>query len=120
MLFLIDENLPVSVADIFVNLGFIAEYVGDISELRRQPDEIIFEYAVKNKAIIVTRDIGLVSLMRFPLKKLPGIILLRFPNEVTINKLSAEVNRLIKNFNKKDFYNLIVIEPGYLRKRSLK
>ena len=58
MLFLIDENLPVSIGKIFRKRGFQIDSVKALSELHGQSDEVIFKYAVEKKAIIVTRDLG--------------------------------------------------------------
>ena len=120
MLFLVDENLPSSICRIFEDLGHQAEYVGDIKRLRQQPDEAIFDYAVKHKAIIVTRDLGFGNPLRFPLGKITGLVIIRFPNEISISKIGEELNRLLKDFQLKDFRNLILVEPGSLRKRALK
>jgi predicted nuclease of predicted toxin-antitoxin system len=75
MLFLIDENLPTRVGDIFTRRGFNVEHVASLPELQGRPDEAIFNYAVRNSAVIVTRDIGFVSLARFSLHQLEGILL---------------------------------------------
>ena len=119
MLFLIDENLTASIAEPFTAKGFLTAYVGDISELRGKPDEVIFDYAVQNDAVIVTRDRGFASILRFDLSKLQGMVLLRFHNEIAMINLIREVAQLITPLSKNDFNNLIVIEPGALRKREL-
>ncbi|TSC75574.1 MAG: hypothetical protein G01um101430_416 [Parcubacteria group bacterium Gr01-1014_30] len=46
MLFLVDENTTSSIKIVFQEKGFEAECVKDIKELRGQPDEVIFNYAV--------------------------------------------------------------------------
>lgn len=58
MLFLIDENLPRTLGDVFQEKGFKVEIVQDNPELRGEPDEVIFDYAARRQAIIVTRDLG--------------------------------------------------------------
>lgn len=119
MYFLIDENLPESVGQIFAKQGAEVEYVGGLSELRGKPDEAIFEYAVKKGAIIITRDLGFTNPERFDVRRLKGIIILRFPNEISIATLCDEVERMTRDFKDADFYYLIVLEPGSMRKREL-
>ncbi len=119
LLFLIDENLPRAVGEVFTGLGFRAECVGDNPSLRQKSDEVIFEYAVERKAVIVTRDVGFANPFRFPLNTSAGLIVLRFPNEISMNALCAELRRLIEGFGSEDFNDLIVVEPGSVRKRKL-
>lgn len=117
--FLIDENLPRQVGEIFRGRGFAVEQVSENFELRQKSDEVIFDYAVKKQSIIVTRDLNFANPVRFSLNKVPGMVIIRFPNEVSISKLSHEVNRLISDLGENDFLNLIVLEPGSVRKRKL-
>lgn len=62
---------------------------------------------------------GFANPVRFPLKKLKGLFVIRFPNQITIPTLCEEITNLIETLEEKDFYYLIVVEPGTLRRRSL-
>lgn len=119
MRFLIDENLPVSMGDIFIEQGFEAEAVADLPALRGKSDEVIFDYAAKNNAIIVSQDLDFTNPLCFDLRRVRGLILLRFPNEISMAKMRSEVARLIESLREQDFYKLIIIEPGSLRTREL-
>lgn len=119
MLFLIDENLPVAVGKLFADRGFTVECVSESEELRGKPDENIFEYAVGKHGVIVTRDLRIANPLRFPLHKARGIIVLRFPNEVSIQGLINETRRLTSDLREEDFQQLLVIEPGVIRARPL-
>lgn len=119
MLFLIDENLPGSIGDIFRRRGFRIELVSDSSVLRGKPDEAIFDYAVKHEAVIVTRDLRFADPTRFALRDIAGLVILRFPTQITINVLCDEVERLTQDLSSDDFRRLLVIEPGSLRSREL-
>lgn len=119
MLFLVDENLPRSITNVFQELGFKTEHVSNNPELRSQSDEDIFYYAIKNSAIIVTRDLGFANPFRFPLEKLTGLIIIRFPNEILISTLCSEIKKLVQGFKEEDFKSILVIEPGSVRKREL-
>lgn len=120
MLFLVDENLPASVGLIFSGAGHEAQYVSRLKQLHGKPDEVVFDYAVKNRGVIVTRDLDFANPLRFELKKVPGMIILRFPNEILIRTLCDEVERVIKDFEPGTFNNLVIIEPGLVRIRPLK
>ncbi len=119
MRFLIDENLPASVGSVFEDLGFEAQHVRNLKELRGRPDEVIFEYAVSQKSIIVTRDLNFANPIRFELHKLSGIIVLRFPNEISIQSMTEEIKRLIAMFKKADWHHIIILQPGSARLRRI-
>ncbi len=118
--FLVDANLSARVVTVFNDIGFRSDYVNDNTELCHESDEIIFDYAVKNKAIIVTQDLGFTNPLRFDLKKLSGLIIIRFPNQILISTITEKLSRLIKDFKEEDFLNhIIIIEPGSVRKRII-
>ena len=119
MRFLVDENLPSSVGTIFTERGWHAECVSGLVALRGQSDEAVFEYAVKNRMVIVTRDLRFTDPTQFALHEIPGIMIVRFPNDVSIDTLCIEAKRLIHNLYEDDFRQIVVIEPGSVRIRSL-
>ncbi len=95
MLFLIDENTTTSIGLLFEKKGFEVEYVSNSKELRGQSDEVIFNYAVHKQAGIVARDLGFTNPLRFDLTKLFGVVVLRFPNEISMATFTGEVDRLL-------------------------
>ncbi len=117
--FLIDENLPRAVGNIFEARGFLVEYVTAIPEIHRAPDELIFEYAAENQFIVVTRDLGFTNPFRFELDRVPGIMVLRFPNSIRIASLCSLVARLIAGLAAKDFHGIMLVEPALMRRRTL-
>lgn len=119
MLFLIDENLPETIGKVFTDRGFQVESVKSLPQLHGQPDEVIFNYAVEQQAIIVTRDLDFANPLRFDLRNLLGIIILRFPNEISMTKMIQEVKNLFIDFAETDFHALIIASPGSIRKRRL-
>lgn len=48
MKFLIDENLPPSIGEVFAQKGYEVETVVDNPALRGEPDEVIFDYAINH------------------------------------------------------------------------
>lgn len=119
MRFLIDENLPYSLVGIFQGKGFEAESVLSLDELRGHPDEDIFNYAVKNSLVIITRDLRFTNPNQFDLSKIVGISIIRFPNEISISKLRDELSKLISSLKENDFKQILVFEPGSIRARPL-
>jgi predicted nuclease of predicted toxin-antitoxin system len=77
--FLIDENLPRSLAPRLREAGFEAVDIRDLG-LRGKPDTEILEGALAHDAVLVTEDVGFVSLMREH-PTLKGCVLVRLPNE---------------------------------------
>lgn len=118
MHFLIDENLPRSIESVFEDLDFEVEHVRDIKQLRGYSDEVVFKYAVTYKRIIVTRDLNFANPIRFNLGDLPGIVVLRFPNDVSIAAICRETARLCRLFKNEDWHNIVILEPGSARLRK--
>ena len=119
MLFLIDENLPFSIGESFRQKGHEIASASKIPELRTQPDEVLFNYAVKYRAIIITRDLGYANPARFELSRLQGLIVIRFPNVISMQALCREIARLTEQLAEADFKNLLIIEPSHIRSRHL-
>ena len=115
-LVLIDEDLHRSLASVFKELGFIAFDARDVG-LRSQEDIKIFEWAQKESAILVTGDLGFSSMAES--HKHHGVIILRFPNEMSTHAINSEVKRLLSGIAKTAYRkNLIVVRPGKVRVRK--
>jgi predicted nuclease of predicted toxin-antitoxin system len=115
--FLIDENLPRSLAPLFRRAGIDAEDIRD-SGPRGQTDEAIFAYARINARSLLTADRGFGNLMRFPLGSHSGIVVARFPNDVAVLVLNDAVLQAVQSLSEDDLVgNLVIIEPGRLRLR---
>ncbi len=97
----------------------MSECVSDLEELRGQSDASIFEYAIKKKAIIVTKDLRFANPTQFKLGKVPGLVIIRFPNEISLVAFFKEFKRLVAFLEEKDFEQLVVVSPGLVRVRSL-
>ncbi len=87
-------------------------------ELQGQPDEVVFNYAVAKNAVIVTRDLDFTNPFKFDHRQLHGLVILRFPNEISIKRLIDETSDLIADIEEDDFRSLIIIAPGSVRKRK--
>ena len=109
--FLVDEDMPRSTTKELNRFGYKAVDVRDVG-LRGQSDDKIFKYAQKHRMILLTADLGFSDLIRFKVKN-NGIVIMRFPNEITSKRLNQELLKSLSGLDEKDFWhNLIIIEPG--------
>ena len=118
MRFLVDEDVSRAVGEVFASRGF-TEFAAGIAQFRGQPDEALFEYAQKTKAVIVTADVDIANPIRFPLWEMTGLTLLRFSSSLRDATVAREVGRLIRGIKDADFRNLLIVEPGFIRIRPL-
>lgn len=116
--FLVDADLPRSLARHLRTAGFQAEDVRDIG-MRKSPDDDIGIYAVSHTLVLLSGDLDFGNVLRFPLGSHPGIVVIRFPNEVPTAKLNATILQAVQGLSDEDIVgNLIVVEPGRVRLRK--
>jgi len=115
--FVVDEDMPRSTSKLLRNRGFEVLDVRDCG-LRGKSDQEIYKFAQKQKAVILTADLGFGNLLRFPLGSHSGIVVAHFPNEISISELNQQINAAFDNLSEDDFKgNLIIIEAGKIRVR---
>ncbi|HET6201209.1 MAG TPA: DUF5615 family PIN-like protein [Planctomycetota bacterium] len=115
--FLADEDLPRSLVRVLQEAGIQAEDVRDTS-LRGRADEEVVRYASARSLALLTGDVGLGHLLRFRPGPHPGVVIVRFPNEVQVATLNAAVLRALKSLSDDEIAdNVVVIEPGRIRLR---
>ncbi len=115
--FVVDEDVPRSTSKILRDRGFEVLDVRDCG-LRGKSDEEIFEFAQKEEAVILTADMGFGNIMHFPIGSHSGIIIARFPNEVSTSELNRQINIMFDDLAEDDFRrNLVIFQPGQIRIR---
>ncbi|MBI1729330.1 DUF5615 family PIN-like protein [Candidatus Acetothermia bacterium] len=115
--YLIDENLPRSLAPALRKLGFEAQDVREVG-LRGQPDVSIYKYAQREHAVLISGDLGFADETEFPLEDHWGIISVRIPSEVSAKKRVQEILAAIQNLKDESLKNvLVVVSPGRVRTR---
>lgn len=115
--FLIDEDLPRSLAGALRAAGIEAEDVRDVG-LRTRPDNEIFTYAVAHGLVVLSADLGFANILRFPFGSHQGIVVARFPNEIPTSRLNEAILRALQSLAAEEVEgNLIIIEPGRIRLR---
>ncbi len=116
--FLIDQNVSKKTALFLRDLGLDVTDVRDVG-LRGKADEVIYNYARRNKLVIITFDHEFAYTF-INKKDLIGLIIIRIHPQT----LDA-VNKTIENFFKKVKENdiegkIIVVEKHRFRKRKVK
>jgi predicted nuclease of predicted toxin-antitoxin system len=115
--FLIDEDLPRSLARELRSAGHDAVDVRDVG-LRGRPDSEIFQYAVTRRLVLLTADMGFANVLQFEPHAHVGIVIARFPNEVSTTALNMALLAALNELSETDFVgNTVVVEPGRVRMR---
>jgi predicted nuclease of predicted toxin-antitoxin system len=92
--FLVDENMPRTLAPQIGDLGFSVQDVRDIG-LRARPDNEVMEAAIATDAIIITRDRGFANPKTWPTEFTAGMIFVDLPSNTPANIVNARVLELI-------------------------
>ena len=115
--FVIDEDMPRSTAKVLRAKGYEALDVRDLG-LRGKSDDEVFKFTQKEKAVILTGDLGFGNLLYFPVGSHSGIVIAHFPNEISSSELNNQIIKAFETLNEIDFKgNLIILEPGKIRIR---
>jgi predicted nuclease of predicted toxin-antitoxin system len=113
----IDEDIHRSISEPLKRLGHRVMDIRDYG-LRGSEDEEIFQFAQHNKAVLLSGDLGFSNILRFPLGTHWGIIIIKFPNEMSTEMINEEVYKSLNRIKDEDMSkNLTVISPGKVRIR---
>ena len=96
MNFLVDENMPRSLAPQIAVLGFTVQDVRDIG-LRGHPDTEVMEAAIAADAIIITRDRGLANPRTWPEAFTAGAIFINLPDHTPATSINTKIIELLTN-----------------------
>ena len=112
-----DEDLPRSLVGALRAVGLTAEHVYDAG-LRGCGDVDVLAYAIARNWALVTADLGFGNILRFPLGSHRGILVARFPNELSVAVLNAAIVSALSGLSELEIEgSLIVVEPGRIRLR---
>jgi predicted nuclease of predicted toxin-antitoxin system len=116
--FVIDEDMPRSTVKVLKAKGYEVLDVRDCG-LRGKSDDEVFEFAQKEKAVILTGDIGFGNILHFPVGSHSGIVIAHFPNEISTFELNNQILKAFADLKEENFKeNLIILEPGKIRIRK--
>lgn len=114
---LVDEDLPRSLAGTLRAHGVDAIDVRDIG-LRSAPDDDVFSHAVNERLTVISGDLGCGNVLRFPLDSHLGIVVVRYPNEVSSQVVNEAVAQALREVSEADIIGAVVIvSPGGIRIR---
>lgn len=94
MNFLVDENMPRSLAAQIGAMGFTVQDVRDIG-LRGCPDSEVFEAAIAADALIITRDRGFAVEKNWPAAFTAGVIFVNLPDYTPASTINAKIMALL-------------------------
>jgi predicted nuclease of predicted toxin-antitoxin system len=113
----IDEDLHRSLGEILRQLDYEVFDIRDY-DLRGKSDEDIFNFAQKHKAVLFSADLGFANTFRFPLGSHSGVVIFRFPNEMSTEAINKISKNLLDRLTEEDFIgNLIILSPAGIRIR---
>jgi predicted nuclease of predicted toxin-antitoxin system len=112
--FLIDENLPRSLAPTLQAAGFEAQDVRDLG-LRGRPDPEVLSLALDRTLILITEDLGFGSLLR-AVPSFPGLVIARLPDEWPTDRGNEVIRKAMETLRGADLTGILVlVEPTRLR-----
>lgn len=118
MKIVVDEDLSRSLG---LMLQKLEHEVFDIRDygLRGSPDEDIFIFAQKQKAVLFSGDLGFANTLKFPIGSHCGIVVLRFPNEMSTDMINSIIIALLAKISIEDVRgNLTILSPAGIRMRK--
>jgi predicted nuclease of predicted toxin-antitoxin system len=92
--FLVDENMPRSLAVQIGAMGFLVQDVRDIG-LRGRSDREIYDVASAADAIIITRDRGFAHERNWPSHFTAGVIFVNLPDNTPVRVINAKITNLL-------------------------
>jgi predicted nuclease of predicted toxin-antitoxin system len=115
--FLVDEDLPRSLAADFRDAGLDAVHAVDVA-LGGRSDALVRELAAASSRILVTRDVGMVAPRDPGSRSVPGFVLVRVPTAVLVADLKVIIVRALLSLSKAPPSDpIVVVEPGRVRIR---
>ena len=112
---LIDEDLSRSLASFLRARGIDAVDVREIG-FRGASDDAVFSRGQQERRIIVSGDLGFANVLRYPLGSHHGVIVVRYPNEVSAHLVNEAVAAALANVTETEITGaLLIVEPGRVR-----
>ena len=117
MRFVIDEDMPKSLASALIEAGHQALDIRDHG-LRGSTDERVFQFAQQHGACLITEDLGFANILRFPLGQHNGIIVGRFPSRAQTQTVVTQVLQALETLTEAEVRGaLVIVEIGQSRIR---
>lgn len=112
---LIDEDLARPLAALLRTEGIDATDVRDIG-LRSASDDAVFSRSQTERRTIISGDLGFANVLRFPLGSHFGVVVVRYPNEVSAGAVNEAIAAVLRNVTEADIVGAsLIVEPGRVR-----
>lgn len=112
--FLVDENLPRSLAPSLRSAGFDVADVRDHG-LRGRPDNEVLGLSITRDWPLITADLGFGSRLR-ALPSFPGVLFIRLPDEWPTWRVNEWIKKALMTLESRDLTRTVVtVEPKRLR-----
>lgn len=119
MRFFLDKNIPKSIITSLQEAGHEVEYARIIFP-QETSDNKIAEYAKKNNAILVTRDLEFGNPIIYSSEAHYGVIIIRYPYYFTASQITANFKQFLKSINPDELKSSItILELNKYRIRKL-
>ena len=119
MKFFLDENIPLSIIKVISKLSFEVEHAINAG-LRGASDKEIAEYAKKQNAILITKDVGFGSILLYPKGSHYGLLVLRLPNYFNTEQIAEALKDFFSKVKPENLINHItILEAGKYRIRHI-
>ncbi len=119
MKFFLDENIPYSSAVMLDALGHEVSHAGK-TDMKGCDDKKIAEHAAKNKAVLVSKDLEFGNVLLYPEGSHYGVMIIRFPYDLTGKQITENLKEFVKNIDVKDLVgHLTILELGRYRTRKI-
>ncbi len=115
MKFKLDENFGKRTQRIFIEAGHDVKTVYE-EKLSGQSDDKIFSHCGKENRCLVTLDLDFANVLRFPPEKSSGIVIVRTPQNPSLELLEDLVAKFMKALEVSEFkQDLWIVEIGRIR-----
>jgi len=115
---LVDEDMPRPTAGLLQSLSIDAIDLRDIG-LRGATDAEVFEYAQKQRMVIISRDKEFGNILKYPLGTHHGIIWVNLPSTFVRQQILDAVGRFFAEVERSRLpNNLTIVEVGRYRIRE--
>ena len=116
MKFFLDACMPYSSKEIFQKYGEVT-HARDIG-MTGATDKEIIQYALKNKAILVTKDLDFGNTLLYPIESHFGVIILRAPFYFTAKQINNVLREFLSSVNIEELKDAVtIVELGRYRIR---
>ena len=119
MKFKLDENIGGRGRDLLAAAGHDVSTVYE-QGLAGASDEILFDACHAGERVLITLDHDFAQVLRFPLRKRGGVVLLELPPRASPESLLARIREFLAGLRTQPplIGQLWIVEPGRIRIRS--